>query len=109
MLAHHFASHCPDLPRNRVEDKHCTSIDHVPFVPSQVVKDVGQDAVVRYAEALKHGSLPEATTSQEGCRCIYDAKRKNALYRTGDHAEGECLRVIFVPSLYIEGERCYVW
>jgi hypothetical protein len=94
-----------NLPRNSVEYKNNTSINHVPFVPSQVVHNRGYEVVLLKTETLEHGLLPEAATPQVSREGIDDTKGYNALDGTGDHAQSQGMSVVLVPGLNIKCQQ----
>jgi len=49
--------------------------------------------------------LPEAGAAFDGCECVYRDQNDYSLHRSGDQAECEGLRVVFIPSLYVECEK----
>lgn len=50
--------------------------------------------------------LPEAAAADVCGDGVHDAEGHDALDRAGDDAEGEGVRVVFVPCLDIKGKEC---
>lgn len=92
---------------NGVQDQNKASLNHVPFVPGQFINNIRNECVIRNSKSTKHALLPEAATSNIGSESIDSAEDYNAFDRTGDKAESESLRVVFIPSLDIEGKESY--
>ena len=54
------------IPRNSVKHEHNSSIDHVPFVPCQIVQHLRNESLLFHSETLDHGALPETTSTKVG-------------------------------------------
>lgn len=66
-------------------------------------------AVSLEPEGVQHGLLPEAPSAEEGRQGVHDAKREDALDGPGYDAQCQDVRVILVPGLNIERQKCYGW
>ena len=73
-------------PLRGVEHEHYATVDHVPFVPGEVVEGIGDEGMRRDAQRREHGLLPEAAASIEGCEDEDYAEREDALDRARDEA-----------------------
>lgn len=73
------------LPEDGVEDEDDAAVDHVPFVPVQVVNCIGNEAVALNTQAGKHGLLPEAGAAYITSEGVDDAESNNALDGSRDN------------------------
>jgi hypothetical protein len=55
---------------------------------------------------MKHALLPEASTSNICSERVDHAEYYNSLDWTGYETKCQGLRVVFIPSLNVEGEEC---
>lgn len=73
---------------NGAVDQYDTTVDHVPFVPGEVVDGVGDHGVRLDADGLEERALPETATADGGREAVDDAEGYDAFDGTGDYAEG---------------------
>ena len=60
----------------------------------------------RNAYGFKHGLLPEAPSSFDSSNCIDNTKGQDAFDGARYDAQCKSLRIIFIPRLDVERERC---
>lgn len=60
-----------------------------------------------YADAGKERFLPEAATTEHSRSCVYEAKGEDSLDGSGNEAERERVRVVFLPRLDVKGRERY--
>lgn len=92
------------VPLKRVCDEDHAAVDHVPFIEREVIDIVWNGGTFRYTQCLEHRLLPVAASAFHGCDGIHNAESQDAFDGPGHNPQGECLRVILVPGLDVEGK-----
>jgi len=70
-----------NVPADGVENEHDATVDHIPFVPGQLVNGVRDEVVIWNADARKERLLPETTTSKVSSRSVDNAEGQDAFDR----------------------------
>lgn len=94
-----------DLRLDSIQDQNKSTLNHIPLVEWKVVHIFGNESILRNANSLEHRLLPEATSTLNSCECIDSNQDQNSLHWSGNQAESECFRVVFIPGLNVEGKE----
>lgn len=94
-----------DLRLNCVEHQDDTALKHPPLVESKVVKVVWNPSIVWNTQSCECGLLPEASSSFVCSESINADEHDNALHRSRDKSESKGFSVVFVPCLYVKGQK----
>lgn len=95
------------VPGASCEDKHQTSIDHVPFSPIQVVNSVRDETVSPNTNCSQHRLLPEAAATFDACDGKHKDQSQNTFDWAGDDTQGKSVGMVLIPSLNIECQESY--
>ena len=60
----------------------------------------------RDAYSFKQGLLPEAAPAFDSSDGVHNTKRQDAFHRSRHDAQRKSLRIVLIPCLNVERERC---
>ena len=93
---------------NGIQNQHSPALNHVPLIERQVVNVFWDEWEFWNANCAEHRLLPEATTSHDARKCVYQCQDDDSFHGARDYAESEGLRVVFVPGLNVESKERYI-